>query len=292
MMVKDAEFVLLHSTKSNNQTLVADFFDYDLKVAVNARIKTKNSSDVTTTGSSGMKSMNTITLDFDGDKFDDIVYVNQNNNKGITITVPVFDRRTLITNSSQSIIVSNAASSGYVPRFRLGKADFDLDGKDELVFAFRNFATEKATIQIYKIGTNIIPVLQAEIADVSFGFLGGSWEEDVYDITVNDFDGDLVPDIALANMANVGSNNDFKLYTYSVNTSETWSIIAKGSVVIGSGGNINNYKVMALSSGLYTVRNKNQRQISLAVAYIDPADNLKVKRQLYVASAPSFKDQG
>lgn len=292
MIVNDAEFVILHTTKTNNQTLVADFFDYDPKVAVNARLKTKNSANITTTANSNMKSMNTITLDFDGDKFDDVVYAYQNNNKGITITVPVLDRKTLKTNSSQSITVANGAGAGYVPRIKLGKADFDKDGKDELVLAFRHFPTEKATIQVYKIGSNSIPVLQAEIANITFGILTGSWEEDIYDITVNDFDGDAIPDIALANMEDVAPNNDFKIYTYSVNTSGTWSITAKGSVVVGSGGSRSNYKVMALSSGFYNSSKPTQKQLALAVAYVDPSDNQKMKRQLFVASTPSFIAQG
>jgi hypothetical protein len=292
MIVNDAEFVIIHSIKSNGQSMVADIFDYDPKVAVNARIKTKNTATITTTGNSNMKSVNAVTLDFDGDKFDDVVYVNQNNNQGITVTVPVFDRKTLKVNSSQSITIANAAGAGYVPRFRLGKADFDRDGKDELVIAFREYSTEKATIQIYKIGSNNIPVLQAQIADVTFGILGGSWEEDVYDITVNDFDGDSIPDIAMANLINNGTNNDFKIYTYSVTPSGTWKIVAKGSVTVASGGNRNNYKVIALSSGYYNTKFPGQKQISLAAAFIDPADNLKCKRQLFTAGTASFKDQG
>lgn len=292
MIVNDAEFVIIHSISSNAQSMVADIFDYDPKVSVNARIKSKNSATITTTGSNSMKSVNAITLDFDGDKFDDVVYVHQNNNKGLTLTVPVLDRKTLKVNSTQTIAISNGAGAGYVPRFKLNKADFDRDGKDELVLTFRDFSNEKTTIQIYKIGSNSIPVLQAQIADVTFGILGGTWEEDVYDITVNDFDGDSIPDIALANLFNNNPNNDFKLYTYSVTPSGTWKINPKGSVIVASGGNRNNYKVMALSSGFYNTKTPNQKQIALAVGFIDPADNLKCKRQLFTASTASFKDQG
>lgn len=292
MIVNDAEIAVIHTLGNGNNNIASDYFDYDPKLAVNARIKSKNTGTVGTTGSPSMKSVNTVTLDFDGDKFDDIVYVYQNNNKGITIAVPQIDRKTLKTNSTQSITVSNGATAGYVPRMRLGKADFDRDGKDELVLAFRYYPTEKTTIQIYKIAANGTPSLQTEIADITFGFLGGSWEEDVYDITINDFDGDSIPDIALANLLNVSPNNDFKIYTYSVSTKSSWSITAKGNVVVGSGGSLPNYKIMALSSGLYNIKKPNQRQITLAVAYIDPSDNQKIKRQLFIASTPSFKTDG
>jgi len=114
----------------------------------------------------------------------------------------------------------------------------------------------------------------------------------VYDITVNDFDGDSIPDIALANLLNVQPNNDFLIYTYSVSTSGSWSIAPKGSVNAGTGGSYPNYKIIALSSGLYNKAKPGQKQISLAVAYIDPANNQKMKRQLFVASTPSFKTAG
>lgn len=292
LIVNDAEMVILHSTKTNSQSLVADFLDYDPKSSVNSRIKTKATSTFTTTGNSNMKSMNCISLDYNGDKFDDIVYVNQNKDKGITMTVPLLNRKTLQTLSSQKLTITNNAGAGYVPRFRLAKADFDRDGKEELILAFRDFSQEMTSIRIYSFDANGVPVEKASIADVRFGILSGSWEEDVYDITVNDFDGDSIPDIALANLLDAIPNNDFKMYTYKVNISGTWSITAKGSLVVGSGGSRSNYKVMALSSGYYNAKKPDQKQIALAVAYIDPADNNKIKRQLFIAETPSFKDQG
>jgi len=177
MIVNDAEIALIHSVNNNSQNLSADLFNYDPKLGVGARIKSVDGASIRTTGSGSMKSMNTISLDFNGDKFDDIVYAYQNNNKGITLTVPILTRNSLKMTSSQSIPVTNGATSGYVPRIRLGKADFDRDGKDELVLAFRNFSNEKTIIQIYKIEFNSIPVLQTEVANVTFGYLGGTWKK-------------------------------------------------------------------------------------------------------------------
>jgi len=295
MIVNDAEFILLHTLKGSPGSLIADIMDYNPKGTnpSNKIITASSNTFATNSGSSTLKSMNLVTLDFDGDKFDDVVYAYQNNAKGITLAVPIIDRKLLKMSSYKSFTFSNGAGSGYEPRIKLGKADFDGDGKDELVVANRNFVGgDRISIRIFKIGSDNVPVQQAELFDFNFGFLGGSFEADVFDMTINDFDGDGTPDIAVSNLFNIGNNNDFKVYTYSVTPGATWGINPKGSVTVGKGINRNVYKVMAISSGLYTMKKPTQKQISLAVAHVDPADNNKIKLKLYSLSTASFKDKG
>ena len=90
---------------------------------------------------------------------------------------------------------------------KLDKADFDGDGTEEIVVAYRNYLRTQSEIiieirHLWDLGSDRRSTyVPAQIKTDDFYPLSGSNADyEAFDITVNDFNGDGTPDIALASI--------------------------------------------------------------------------------------------
>ncbi|HXH17950.1 MAG TPA: T9SS type A sorting domain-containing protein [Chitinophagales bacterium] len=293
--VEAVEFIIYSTTNLNSSNVPTQTIlgHYNRAAAnVNQRIVYDHAlTHPTAWNTVGSKAMNILTLDLDGDKYDEVIEAHESN-QGITIGVPFMQRSPLMTDSLHGNFITTGITVGTdEPRFKLAKGDFRRNGKYYFAIAYRDYTADKINIEIRNVdivthfGTQL-----ARIASDSFHAFSGSRIE-VFDITINDFDGDSIPDLALCALERTPGGMSCYLRTFKVTPGADvyngWTITPMGKQTVTPTGTTSDWENIAISSGLYDSTAAPQRQIAVGLAYIDPNDNTKMYTQLYIASTGS-----
>lgn len=243
-----------------------------------------NPSNVQTQGG---KFLNAIALDYNGDSYDEVVYVVENANGVKGLTIPTINKGTLDATIAATDIVANlpTPSSSGMETVKMDKGDFDGDGKEELILLTRSVTTGSLRIQLRDItGPSNVQnsTLQKEASAMNFVPLSNSAYE-AFDIAVGDFDRDDKLDLAVVAFEQGPTNRQCVLQYYEVTPPDlpsfpAWSINPKGKIVLGATGSSSGIENVAIVSARQST---GFDQVTVALAYRDPNDQNTIQRRVF-----------
>ncbi|MEO0895953.1 MAG: T9SS type A sorting domain-containing protein [Bacteroidota bacterium] len=299
--VQAQEIAIFHTGDANTSALVNTLGKYDYQASnANISLSEKDSYTYLSETTSGFRSVNTLALNYDGDMYDELVQVYETNS-GFGISFPDISNKNLRTDSVQGTFISSIGRTSGVdePTLKLAKADFDLDGKDEFVVAFRNYNLGKIVLHIRNVDSSALGTTRLGLnKETDFDPLSGAWSAyEAFDLTVNDFDGDGIPDIALARMADNGGDREVILHFFKVETApqakDSWNIIQKDSMVLYSTKDAaNNWGNVSLTSAYFDGDSNLPNQIAIASLMINEDDENKLDRRLDVIEVDRVSQAG
>ncbi len=294
--VEALEFIIYSTTNANTsnaptQTILGHY-DPDTTRPVNQRIMQDHvrvhPASWNTVGSKGMC---ILALDVDGDSYDEIVEAHEST-QGVTVGIPFMTRNPLSTDSLHGNFITTGITVGTdEPCFRMAKGDFRRNNKDYFAIAYRDYTTNKIHVEL----RNIDPVThfgtQLAQSNIDSFYALSNLRQEAFDITINDFDGDSIPDIALCALEYTVNGMNCYLRTFKVTPGQDvyngWTINPMGKQDVTLAGNLSSLKNISISSGLYDTTMAPQRQIAIALAFIDPNNNIRLNRRIHLASTGS-----
>ncbi|MES2621470.1 MAG: hypothetical protein V4615_11525, partial [Bacteroidota bacterium] len=297
--VQAMEFVVFHTDNSNSSNsptkVTLGHYVRDSGLSANVRIFQDHSyTNTTANNTTGSKSVNVITLDMNGDSYDEIVTAREKGNQ-VILSMPQVQRNPLSTVSDGPGEAINLGTipSGAAPQIKMAKGDFRRNGKEYFAIATPEFTLKKISIDIFFYDSIAgYPSFCGHINADSLYFDGSNRPVGNLDIAINDFNGDSIPDIALA--AFEKESGGFRCYvkTFKVTPAPTdaylnWTITAMGKQTVTSVGSNSTLENLAISSGIYDSTAAPKKQIAVAVAYVDRNDNTLLHRKLFIASTAS-----
>ncbi|MEL6593796.1 MAG: hypothetical protein AAFQ68_27085, partial [Bacteroidota bacterium] len=278
--VEGQEFIIFHtnSLSGSDSTLRATLGHFDVD---NANLVEDESKHLDTFKTYDEKLLNVLSLDYDGDGFDEIVMAHQEKYRTATwvrLNFPV------VSESNLNLSANNQNQSGLFawpngtnapdrdPNIKLDKADINGDRKDEIVAMFRNangdFILQLLTVDMSSSQAYSIIVEQ----QIRQFFPDGNSAYEAFDLAVGDFDGDGKDDIAVAAIEEIAGLRSIYLKLYSVtptNSFSGWTIteeVLASVVAIPANANWEN---IALAAGNFDLGNPNRDMLALAFAYND-----------------------
>ncbi|MFK7969467.1 MAG: FG-GAP repeat domain-containing protein, partial [Bacteroidia bacterium] len=233
------------------------------------------------------KFMNAIALDYNGDSYDEVVYVVEAANGVKGLSVPSINKGNLngTINTGDVVTTLPTPSGSPMSVVKMDKGDFDNDGKEELILLTRSDVTNALRVQIRNIlGPSTVQssTLQKEASVLPFVPLSNSAYE-AFDIAVGDFDKDEKLDLAVVAFEQGTSNRQCVLQYYSVTPPDFpsrpfWTIDPKGKVTLGTTGPSSGIENVAITSAR---RATGIDQVTVALAFRDPNNQNTIQRRLY-----------
>lgn len=286
--VEGQEFAIFHSSSlgGSDSSTRATFGHYDIDATtVGQRIVEDESQWLDTVKTYGAKFLNVLTLDYDGDGYDEVVMAHQERFRTaswVKLNFPTVSSSNLNLSSNRQDRYglfswpNGTQSPNRDPKLAWAKADFNGDRKEEIVAGFRRFQGE-LMIQIRTVdlaassSPHNVSTITAEYMVGDFFPLSNN-DFEAFDISVGDFDGDGKEDIAFVAIEEIVGQRSVYIQLFEVTPSanlSNWTITPKAKNFILPIPTTANWENIALTSGNYDVNHPNRDAIALAIAYND-----------------------
>lgn len=299
--VEAQEFIIFHTANSSGSSIPTNatlgHYNWAPGVPVSQRIVQDHSITLgANMGTTGAKFLNALALDYNGDRYDEVILAKQEilgANQRMMLAYPDIAKNPLSTGAV--MVESNSVFSwpgDREPILKMGKADFNGDGKDEFAVLFRNYSGD--------LFLEVRSVVSAAQGSVILGGLNvqpflplSNSNYEAFDLTIGDFNGDGTPDIAVAAFeAGTTFSRRCFLQLFEVNPSAntgpwTWFPSAAGKITVTETGGSIGWENLALSAGRYLDTPEGRDQIAIALAFVDPNQPQQINQRLYLAESGS-----
>lgn len=298
--VQAKEFVIFHkgnatSTSAPTNTTLGHY-DRSAGLTTNQRIVMDDNYVNTSVSynTTDAQSINVLTLDMNGDGYDEVIEAYQQATK-IVLSRPNLNANPLSMNSGgpSGVIQIGTVPAGVSPQIKMAKGDFKRNGKWYFAVASPSYTDKKINLHVF-FWDSIAGYTRscAHIFADSLYFDVSNQPAGNYDITINDFDGDSIPDIAFTGLEKEPGGFRSYLKTFKVNTAAkdsflNWTLTPMGKQTIASVDDFSTSHNLAISSGMYDSTSAPQNQIAVALAFVDRNNASIHNRNLYLASTGS-----
>lgn len=246
---------------------------------------TTNPASLTANGS---KFLTAITLDYNGDSYDEPVLVIEKSNSVKVMVLPTINKGNLTASIDPNVteyILPTPGNGGEI--VKLAKGDFDMDGREELVVLTRaDQASGGFWLEIY--GTNAtspansLARLKQQGLGIGFEALSNS-DYEAFDLAIGDFDNDSTLDLAIVAFEQGANSRQCFLQLYQVDPPDnvsifSWGITAKGKLILSpTGSSLGWENVGVVSHSPFA----GPDQLCVSLIYQDPNNNGTMKREVY-----------
>ena len=249
-------------------------------------IESNSVTNLSTFNTRGNKFLNAIVLDYNGDSYDEAVFVVETSNGVKVLAYPGISKIDLSSNIGSGDKVNNLptpASSGQ-EIVKMDKGDLNGDGKEELVLLTRTSSTSALRIQIRSFGPS--PATNGSVREIEYGmqaFVPLTSNYEAFDIAVGDFDNDGKLDLAVVAFEQGGSSRQCYVQLFEVKLPDppnfpTYQIIPKGKLVLTPTGGSNGWENVAITA---YKKADGVDQIGVALAFTDPNDPNTINKRIY-----------
>ena len=288
--VEANEFIIFHTDGSGNSTTSTKttIGKYDPAGASQSQkiIESSSVSNPSIINTTGNKFLSAIALDYNGDSYDEPVFVVETPTGAKGLVYPLVNKGDLgssIGAGDKVDILPTPSSSGN-EIVKMAKGDLDGDGKEELVLLTRTDVSGDLRIQIRSFPTSPAvngSVREKEVGIQAFVPLNSGYE--AFDIAVGDFDNDQKPDIAVVAFEQGASSRQCYVQILEVKLPEppnfpTYQIIPKGKVVLTPTAGSSGWENVAITA---YKKAEGFEQLGVALAFVDPNDPNTINRRIY-----------
>ncbi|MEM6346876.1 MAG: T9SS type A sorting domain-containing protein [Bacteroidota bacterium] len=296
--VEGQEFIIFHtnSLSGNDSSTRLTLGHYDID-ASNQPIVEDETIRLDTVKTYDEKFLNVLSLDYDGDGFDEVVLAQQQKFRTATwvrLNYPTISETDLtVTANKQDASGLFAWPNGTNapdrdPVLKWDKADFNKDRKEEIVAMYRN-ATGDFILEIRSVnassGSPSSSIVQQNVG--SF-FPDGNSAYEAFDLTVGDFDGNGNDDIGIATIEELNGQRSIYIQLFEITPTANlfgWTITPKTKNSVVAIPTTANWENIALSSGRYDVNDLSREDLVLAFAYNDVSSTPVMSKRLLMIEA-------
>ncbi|MEM7372087.1 MAG: T9SS type A sorting domain-containing protein [Bacteroidota bacterium] len=290
--VEANEFLIFHTdgmgnSNPNTETTIGR---YD-PAGTNAEQRILEGSSTTNPASltaNGSKFLNAITLDYNGDSYDEPVVVVEKANGAKAFVLPGINKATLtgsIDPNATEFILPTPGNGGEI--VKLAKGDFDNDGREELVVLTRADQVNGGFwLEIYGVisasSPNNLSRLKQKSLGIGFLPLSNS-DDEAFDLAVGDFDNDGAPDLAIVAFEQGATSRQCFLQLYQVEPPDyvnffSYGIVTKGKLTITPTGSSSGWENVGIVSHSPFA---GPDQLCVSVIYEDPNNPNLMHREVY-----------
>ncbi|MEO0899739.1 MAG: T9SS type A sorting domain-containing protein [Bacteroidota bacterium] len=295
--VESQEFIIMSAqANSSNQPLLTTLGSFNLNdSSTNQQIKVR--PDVTNSSTFDVgdgKYLSVITLDYDGDSYDEPVYIlekNENPTSGSNKFYLAFPQIGRDPYQQNSIVLEQLRLPPYfglypltdIPAPKMTAGDFDGDGKEEIALLWRNFDRSYRTwIEVLKVNTAGNGTEVIKFTDVS-----QKKEPDArFDLAAGDWDGDGLDDLAVGYFREPSQSNGQPgsriCYVDLLKTSSGSMGFTRHTEELSFIGASKKWENISLAAGSFLPGQEGKEQVAVALAFEDSAIMDQLNQRVYV----------